>query len=698
MVHAELKKLWSGAAFRFFFCLLLAVGILLPVVRTREPDPVRAVYSAYAGMEPQAVIDAIDARLCALELRQELENLAYIPPEAAEIFIQDITGRYGLSLEELEKQAGEGELQFSQDIYTEMELLSTVRGHAARSVEYGAYLDLIGRQAETIRSSSLYRDDPYARKLALRTAECYAHLAMERLPLTDPTGVENALGNWMDDAVACAIAALTALFLYCEERQSGMMPLLFSTPRGRRATYRAKTVLIVTISLCACLLLAAVRALCAGDPGDLSRPVQTIPAFYTAPYAISVGALLGLSFLQRSLTVVATGLFVGLLCILLDRALAIGTAALTAGASVLCWTMIDASSWCQVLKYLSAGAMLSDETLWGSAVFVKLGQLPVPFGIVYATVVCIGGIAVYLAGGRLFCKAHLALSIPSRNRRLREKKRNPGLLSMELRKLLIHQRAAVVLLLLLVLQPGIYDTYRSNFTIDELRYLSKMATVQGPYSGSAHDALIQELTELEARQLQAEPILADELGIRINTLQRVIRVSEYLLGREEQVSYVYETGHLALLGKRPIGFSGQQLLGMAALSLLLPGLFTLDPEIGTDRLLSTTAGRKALRRRKRGIALALGLTVFLICWLPAAHFILDTFELSMWTAPAVSIQSLSRLPGWIPLWLASLGVWLGRLAGLLGFSALVCAAAGRIRRYLPTVLLGLALTAASAFL
>ena len=690
MLRAELKKLWSGGAYRVFLCILLGVGVLLPFLRS--PDPVQSVYRDYVGMKPDAVTADIDRRLSELKLQQELEILAYLPPEFVQLQIDSITQKYGLTMAELEKLAGEGFLRYTDDIYQEMALLEQVRTHAERSAGYGHYLETIDRQAETILTSSLYQADPYARELALQTARCYDHLAMEQLPLADPTGLEQAMGSWLDDAIACGISAVTALFLFCEDRHSGMLPLLFSTPKGRRATYRAKATLTAAISLGCCVLFAAARLLSAGDLGDLSRPIQTIPSFYTSPYAICAGELLLLSFLQRTLVAIFAGLLMGLMCILLDRPLALGAAALIAAVGILCWTMIDAASWCQLLKYLSLGAMLSAETLWGNAVFVRLGSFPVPFWMVYLIVVVLGGILLCCLGLGCFCRAHLALSLPSRNRRVRDKKRNAAPFFMELGKLLIHQKGAAVLLLLLLLQPFLYETYRSGFTIDELRYLSKMAAVQGPYSDQKQDALYRELADLEAQQATAGPVLAEELSNRSNALQRVIQVGEYLSSRQEAVSYVYEAGHLALLGSRPIGFSHQQSLGMLALCLLLPGLFTQDAELGIDHLLCTTGGINRLHRRKWTIAMLGALTVYLICWMPALYFIFDTFEIGLWAAPAVSIQRLSALPGWLPLWLAFAVVWIGRLSVLLLFSGLLCAAAKRFRRYLPTFLLGSLIT------
>lgn len=120
---------------------------------------------------------------------------------------------------------------------------------------------------------------------------------------------------------------------------------------------------------------------------------------------------------------------------------------------------------------------------------------------------------------------------------------------------------------------------------------------------------------------------------------------------------------------------------------MLPSLFTHDRETGIHNLLQTTAGIKMLRRTKYRIAVLITTLIYLICWLPEVQFITRAFDLSQWSAPAVSLQALSELPGFLPIWVAVGGFWLYRYV----LAVLCCGTAGRIGerlgRFLPTVLL-----------
>lgn len=694
MICAELKKLLHNGTFRVFLCIALLAGAVNPLLARFSPDDsgnrpahYAAAFAAYAGQTPEAVIEGTAHQIELLRAAQDYELLAQLPAEMAQVHLEYILSEYDLTEEEMQSLNTGSLLRFGEDAYAEAALLEAVQKQAARAAEYPAYLDSIGQQEQTIRNSSLYRDNAYALHLAQVTAEAYTGLAKQPLPLADPTAVEAALGNWVDDVIGCAIACLAALFAFLQERQEGMTALLFSTRRGRRATYTAKLTLVTLFGGASCLALTALRLGLAGDLGDLSRPVQTIPAFYTSPWPISVGAMLVLSALQRTAATVLVGVLMSLVCIALDRALALGTAALAAGVQVLCWRAIDSASWLQPLKYCSIPALFSEETLLGNAVYVKLFGTPAAYGWVFFLLLVPGGALAAWLGSRLYARSHRALAIPARVRSQREKKVSPGLFRLEFGKLLLHQRCAILLLLVIALQPWFYNSFRSHLTADELRYLSVLQPIQGDYSEETHASLLAQRQELADLESAAQGLASQDLQDRIAALDRVLLLSDYLSTRTEPVCYVYETGYEALFGVHPIGVRYQPWLMGLAPCLMLPGLFTLERETGMDRLCRTTAGLRRVNRVRVRIALLLTVVVFAVCWLPEVWFIHKTFLLAEPTAPAVSLQMLSALPGWVPLWLAAVGLWLGRLGAALGAGALVCIVAKKTGKYLPAALL-----------
>ena len=687
MIYAEWKKLLHNGAFRIFLCLFLIAGALSPLFTGLDRTTPQA-YKAYEGNNTEEVLADIELRQRNLEIVSTLELNAMLPPEIAESLLADLVEQYGLTMEEMEAIDPKTQLRFTEDAWSESQLLNIVKAQADRAVGYSAYLQSIRDQEQTIQNSILYRNNPYALALARKTAQAYSGLDGLVLPLADPTGVEIVLGTWIDDAIPCAIAVLTAMYCFLQERQEGMIPLLFSTKRGRKATFLAKMTIGSGLATCACVMLFLVRLVYAGDLGDLSRPVQTVPAFYTSPYAISVGAMLALDLVQCIAATIFVGICMSLLCVTLERSLALGAAALLTLIQVLCWKLIDSASIFAPLKYMSVPALFSSETMIGNAVFVKLFGIPVNFVCTSIFVLIgIGGILTMLAGFR-YANSHKTIALPARSGKLRHSKTLPGIFRLELTKLLWHQKAALLLLLVVALQPRFYDSFHARLNSDELRYLAAIKTVEGDYTPEKQALLESQRKELNDQLMQAtDPLMQDELGARLNALERIIALGSYLSTRKENVSFVYETGFEAMFGIRPVGAGYQNPLIAIALCLMLPSLFTLDKETGTHSLIQTTVGTKKLRRTKYRIAFLLSTLVFLICWFPEAVFIAKAFDLSQWTAPLVSIQAFSQYPGWLPIWLAVLGLWLYRYVVTCTACLIVCKIGEKIGKYIPTVLL-----------
>lgn len=565
---------------------------------------------------------------------------------------------------------------------------------AAQAGQYSDYLESIRAREEEVQDSILYKGNDYALHLARMTAAEYAELNGLTVPQADPTGVQLALGNWIDDAVGCGVVCLAEVFLFLQERQEGMMPLMFSTRNGRRTTYRSKLLLIGALGTLCGVFFAAVRMGLAEDIGEFARPIQSIPEFYASPYRISVGTLLVLSALQRILASLVVGIGMSVLCIVLDRGMAFGLAALITAANMYCWINISPASWLLPMKYLSIPALFSDETLLGNAVFVNFFEVPISFRIIFGVLVAGGGLLLTAIGGNCYVRSIRTVSSPDRHKSAKQKRQRQSLFWLELRKLLLHQKGAIILLVLVLLQPGFYSGFWSGITEDELRYLEQMRSIEGQFREETHEALQDDQETLQAEWVVAEDILvSQEVMKRINIANRVLSVSNYLAERTEPVCYVYETGYEAMFGIHRIGLRYQPAMIALVLCLLLPGLFTIDKETRIEGLIQTTPGAGAAKKKRWLIAMLLSAVVFVVCWTPEVIFICRSFEFSNPTAPAVSLKMLGWLPGWVPLWLAVAGFWVLRLAETMTVGMVICVISEKTGKYVSTVFFSGALIA-----
>lgn len=268
------------------------------------------------------------------------------------------------------------------------------------------------------------------------------------------------------------------------------------------------------------------------------------------------------------------------------------------------------------------------------------------------------------------------------------KKKIPGLFRLEMQKLMFHQKGALLLMLVLLLQPRFYVGMHARITTDELRYLAAIKTAEGEYTEEKQESLIHQRNELNTRLSRtSDMLMQNELSARLTAVEQVIALGSYLQTRDEPVAYVYETGYEAMFGLRPVGVRYQNWIISVTLCLMLPGIFTLDGETGIDSLLRTTVGVRKLRNTKWRIAFLTACVVFLICWLPEFQFIINTYDLSGWSAPLVSIQAFAAYPGFLPVWCAVVGLWLYRYAITLLICAIVCRISEKSVKNLTAVIL-----------
>lgn len=175
----------------------------------------------------------------------------------------------------------------------------------------------------------------------------------------------------------------------------------------------------------------------------------------------------------------------------------------------------------------------------GNAVFVKLLGTPVNFVHTSLFLLTAGGTVLAMLGSWFYNHSHKTISLPVLTKKERTKKKIPGIFRLELQKLLIHQKAALLLLLILALQPRFYDSMYARITTNELRYLAAIKTVEGEYTSEKQESLLLQRDELNHHLAQTtDPLMQDELSARLTAVEQVIALGTYLQTREEPVSFV----------------------------------------------------------------------------------------------------------------------------------------------------------------
>lgn len=121
-------------------------------------------------------------------------------------------------------------------------------------------------------------------------------------------------------AVAVTLTALLAAPLWAFERQSGVTPMLRSTPRGRRRLFRRKTGMAALLSafVWGCVYVREMLCVARYDHiTTLAAPVRNLDALASFPAAVTFGQYLAVLYLLRLVMLIGVGeaaLAAGLFC------------------------------------------------------------------------------------------------------------------------------------------------------------------------------------------------------------------------------------------------------------------------------------------------------------------------------------------------------------------------------------------------
>ncbi len=194
----------------------------------------------------------------------------------------------------------------------------------------------------------------------------YAPWVADSFPYDICYGPQSVNTQRLNAAVAILLTVLLAAPLWAFERQSGVMPMLRSTPYGRGRLLRRKVICAALLAafVWACVYLREVRYFITEypRPATLSAPVQNIDELAAFPANVTLGRYLALLYAVRLVMLVGTAeaaLAVGLFCANVRMAYVAGTAALALPALL---TALGA----EPFKWISPVVpVASAELLWG---------------------------------------------------------------------------------------------------------------------------------------------------------------------------------------------------------------------------------------------------------------------------------------------------------------------------------------------
>ncbi len=629
MIRYELKKLLRGRTAGLLAVLLL-LNVFL-VTRLQAPgegwdfdaNDIQTLYAATEGLEPQEAA----ARLELLE-----EQL----------------------LDALWRGGYDGQL-ITGDLYADRALVGAVAERVRETSGYSAYLENVLATQAHLLMLPVYQTEGFDRRNLIVSGEVYSRLQDVKPQLCYTGMAETLPGGRVTDAILLLAALLVALTLFSEERKH--RTLLLPLKRGRGPLFAAKLaaggiLLVIGVVLLygSNLLTGLLR--CGMTP--LSAPVQSVYGFRQSPWHITVGEYYALFMLSKLIAAV---------CVFGVLSLACNTMRTPVGAAGLAALLLFCTARSEapdrpIQTACSALRLWDSERLFQTYYNLNLFGKPVPDGLFTLIVwMCTGAVC--------FCCAALLWRYGSRITTERKPRLAMGgnkkvgtLFSYEARKLLVMERAGLILLAFLLLQVWTYHDFSERLPPEAYLYLDYVSRLEGPPNAEKdallsqrqanYDEAFSKLAALsenvasgeispESYQIQADFLQQELYGE--NLFHKV--QAQYEQAKQSGGDFVSLLGWERLFGKRGIRdwLELGAKLGLC-LSLGLAACNSVEAETGMEQLLAVSVRRRRAQRYKRLLAALYAAASCAICVIPHVLAVRSVYGLDDLTSPAASVPLL----------------------------------------------------------
>ena len=570
-----------------------------------------------------------------------------------------------------------GDTDYSESI--DFSILDLIYEHALNAADYENYILGIEEQAEKLKKSSLYSDpDSFAFRDIESTLAAYEHLKGMSITAEFSGGIRLITDSRATDAFVLLSLIILSMHLLVSEREEGTLSLVKTRKNGYLKTILSKIIVLFLSVLLLCVLFYAVNFTVVSNQlglGNLNSALQSLDGYISSPYKISVRQYLLLSAAAKTAGMLACAGVLFLICIICRNSLfSCITALLFAGAELILYLSVSPHSSLHILKEFNIAALLDTGRYFSDYLNINVLQYPVntvTAGIITAlsavTVCTETGTAVYKTEKSAGARRNILRETFEKRKRLSGGE-HTNLFMHEAYKLLIMNKALLVLSICILLQFFHYKNINYYFRREEMHYYNYSLTLAGELSADKEKFLETELEKFESAEEKKEQIferyenneidehyrdyLLEQLDYDEDQKSAFERASsqyselEAMKNRGIRAEYVYQTGWNCIYGAEALKKSlGEFMSVFAVLILMLSSYEAADITTHAESLIVISKrGRKAVLKRKLAASFILGLISSAACFIPQTAAAAITFGLSGFSAPAKSILVLSWAP------------------------------------------------------
>ena len=526
------------------------------------------------------------------------------------------------------------------------------------------------------------RKQTYANRNIQKTYEKYRGLKKQKIPSVRSSDITAVTDMNISNLILLIVVIFLGLRMALLERSYNMRNILRPMLKGGVQSCVAK-ILALAVMLVAVTLIFSMCSFCVSGcmygVGNLGRPIQSLDGYMRSPYPVSVGTYLILFILLRYVTVLSFGVLFLACCMLLPSGIAavLSTVFFMGGEQYL-YQKIPYNSYLAFLRQFNLAARLDTKSFFQNYHTINLFGYAVPaFQISIIQIVVTFGIGI------------LFLQIAWNKKRIAVTRQNAWrctgrkgktwstvLLIHELRKLFFHQKALLIVIILLAFQcacyckdgiehPGYQKYYESCSELLEGEVTKEKAEyVKENYEESSENKiedLQQQVERGEISQSYADYIQSSQqMSESESSAWKMIQKQyEYLILQKEngrEVKYLSLTiwQYLFCDKKRILFDLCKMLIAITVgLSMLFP------TEVSANMQIQIRASKDGERKDFWAKIASTGIYTAIICGLsglPVYIQIQHYYGFSHLLDPVISLPWFCRLPDEITIGMAMVGM------------------------------------------
>lgn len=646
----ELLKVWRKRSFLISVTVILLINIFL-LWYTNLSDSTEPELSSYKAFQKDIGSMTENEKQEYIEkLYQDIQGVCLVRNV---LYMQALGGEMGevLSRQEMEANPGvfekyydvfqnEGYLNYTASLEQEEALIGELYAEMQKVCSYYEYLDSIRTNQEKLNGISIFsadNEESFSSRNIEKSAADYSGMHTVKIVFFPSKGLVCAMQSSISDVLLILSVFLFAGGLIYEEKEKRLFFVTRATVCGRGKSIAAKLAALGLYCMAITVLIYGSNLLFfAGTAGigSLFRSIQSVAPFMESNLRISIFAYIGLSMLTKAAVLFFIGAFIVCASILSGQSfMSYFVGAIVLAVNLILYQFIPAWSSFNWLKFLNIYGLLRTENLYGSYLNFDFFGYPISRLASSLIALCIYIVVSVIAAAVLFLKCRnlelKKISIPN----VLILKPHDSLFHHESYKILVMNRAMLVLLLFSVLLGYRYFSTQYSLSAKESYYKSMMMQLEGACTPEKETLIKAEKQRYDDAFEQIERIdemtasgeLEKAAGESMKSVyysevtfypsfQRVLAQYEYI--KEKGGEFVYDTGYLWLFGKMDDSFLWDLILLSACIILAFSNVFAVEYQKKSWCLLSATGrGKQQIVRKKAELCMIVTVVMGLLPWI-----------------------------------------------------------------------------------